>query len=412
MSPKSKLELRASEIRTKLAELAGAEEMTEEVTTEIRSLRAEYVETETRIQALTVAGDEPTRTPVGETADGEAKERDELRAKVRIGSYAKNAMEQRSAADGPEREFNASVGMADNAFPLELLCPRHEVRAATNTDTTTQPRRWLDRLFADTAAKHLGVTFESVAPGVASFPVTSTGGSPVQRGRTEAVTASTWTIGVSELKPTRKAIHVVYSEEDRMRIPGLSDALERDMRMALTERCDRTIFVGDSGANENTANITGLQTASITEVTLRQANKIKAPETLAEFAGMIDGVHAAGFGDLRVVTSVGAWRLWESTIINSAADNMTLAAFLRMAGMSWMSRGEIDTNTANNDFGAFVGRGRGIEGAAVAAIWNAGMMTVDPYSGATSGEIQLTLSYFWNFGIPRTANLQRLKFVT
>ena len=412
MSPKSKLELRASEIRSALSTLAGAEELSEEQRAEIGTLRTEYTDVETRIQALTVAGDEPTRTPVGETVDGEGKERDELRAKVRIGTYAKNAMEQRSAADGAEGEFNASLGMADNAFPLELLSPRHEVRATTDTDTTTQPRRWLDRLFSDTAAMAVGVTFESVEPGVASFPVTSAGGTPVQRGRTEAATASAWTIAVSELKPTRKAIHVVYSEEDRMRIPGLSDALERDMRMALTERCDRTIFVGDAGANEASADITGLNTASITEATITQADKVKGPETLAEFAGMIDGVHAAGFGDLRVITSVGAWRLWESTVINSAADNQTLASFLRMAGMSWMSRGEIDTNTANNDFGAFVGRGRGIEGAAVAAIWNAGMMTVDPYSGATSGEIQLTLSYYWNFGLPRTANFQRVKFVT
>ena len=274
------------------------------------------------------------------------------------------------------------------------------------------PRRWLDRLFSDTAAMRVGVTFESVAPGVASFPVTTLGGTPGQRGRTEAAAASAWTIAVSELRPTRKAIHVVYSEEDRMRIPGLSDSLERDMRMAMTERCDRTIFIGDAGANEASADITGLTTAAITEATITQADKVKGPETLAEFAGMIDGIHAAGFGDLRVVTSVGAWRLWESTIINSAADNMTLAAFLRMAGMSWMSRGEIDTNTANGDFGAFVGRARGIEGAAVAAIWNAGMMTVDPYSGADSGEIQLTLSYYWAFGLPRTANFQRIAFAT
>ena len=274
------------------------------------------------------------------------------------------------------------------------------------------PRRWLDRLFSDTAAMYLGVTFESVEPGVASFPVTSAGGTPVQRGRTEAATASAWTIGVTELKPTRKAIHVVYSEEDRMRIPGLSDALERDMRMALTERCDRTIFIGDSGANEASADITGLTTAAITESTLTQANKLLGPQTLAVFAGMVDGVHAGGFGDLKVVSSVGAWRLWESTIINSGADNMTLAAFLRAAGMSWMSRGEIETDTANDDFGAFVGRGKGIEGAATAVVWSAGMMTVDPYTGAAKGEIQLTLSYYWNFGLPRPANLQRVKFVT
>ena len=109
-----------------------------------------------------------------------------------------------------------------------------------------------------------------------------------------------------------------------------------------------------------------------------QANKIKGPETLAAFTAQVDGIHAMGLDDLKVVTSVGAWRLWENTIINSTADNMTLAAFLRTAGMTWMSRGEIDTNTANNDFGAFVGLGRGIEGAARGG--NMGCGRTDPGS--------------------------------
>ena len=59
------------------------------------------------------------------------------------------------------------------------------------------------------------------------------------------------------------------------------------------------------------------------------------------------------------------------TIINSAADNMTLAAFLRAAGLSWIGAGPNRGPTPPaDDFGAFVGRGRGIEGAAgVAAVW-------------------------------------------
>lgn len=35
----------------------------------------------------------------------------------------------------------------------------------------------------------------------------------------------------------------------------------------------------------------------------------------------------------------------------------------------------------------------------------------DHYSGAAKGEIALTLSYLWNFGLPRAANFARVKFV-
>ena len=118
---------------------------------------------------------------------------------------------------------------------MELLAPPVETRATTDTDTQTTPRRWIDRLFAGTAAERVGVTMESVPAGVASFPITSAGASAAQRGRTEAAADAAWTVGVSELKPTRNAVRLVFSIEDAARIPGLESALTRDLRMALVE---------------------------------------------------------------------------------------------------------------------------------------------------------------------------------
>ena len=319
------------------------------------------------------------------------------------------AIEQR-AADGAEAEYNAARGIAGNRFPLEMLAPPLEPRATT--DTATTPRRWLDRLFAGTASERVGITMESVPAGIASFPVTTAGASEAQRAKSQVTADAAWTIGVTEMKPKRNAVRLVFNIEDAARIPGLESALTRDLRMALVEGVDRAIFLGDAGATGTDADITGLQSAAITETTIKQADKVKGPETLGAFTGQVDGIHAMGLGDLRVVASVGAWRLWENTIINSTADNMTLAAFLRMAGLSWMSRGEIEENTANGDFGAFIGLGRGLEGAGVAAVWAAGEILRDPYSGASKGEVALTLSYLWNFGLARASNFSRIKFAT
>ena len=99
------------------------------------------------------------------------------------------------------------------------------------------------------------------------------------------------------------------------------------------------------------------------------------------------------------------------TLINSAASNETLAEFLRRNGVTWTVRGDIETNTAADDFGAFIGLSRGIDGAARAPVWMGANLITDPYSGADKGEVQLTLSYLWNFIIPRTDNFRRLKFV-
>ena len=337
------------------------------------------------------------------------RERAELRAKVTLASYVSAAIEQR-AADGAAAEYNAALGIAGNRFPLELLAPV-ETRATTDADTMTAPRRWLDRLFADTAAERVGVTMESVPVGAASYPVTTAGASAAQRARSsDSAADAAWTIGVSELKPKRNAVRLLFSIEDAARIPGLESALTRDLSMALTEGVDRAIFLGDATATGTDSDITGLNTASITETLVTQTNKVLGPGTLAAFTGLVDGIHAMSLSDLKVVAAVGSWRLWEDTIINSVADNQTLGAFLRMAGLTWAARGEIETATDDGDIAAFVGRGMGIDGAGVAAVWEAGELIRDPYSGAAKGEVALTLCYLWDFALPRTSNFARIVF--
>ena len=81
-------------------------------------------------------------------------------------------------------------------------------------------------------------------------------------------------------------------------------------------------------------------------------------------------------------------------------------------GLMFRSRANIDEATANGDFGAFIGRKRGIDGAGVAGVWEAGELIRDPYSGAAKGEVALTLCFLWDFGLPRASNFMRLKFVT
>ena len=315
------------------------------------------------------------------------------------------------AVDGAEAELNAALGMGAGSFPLRLLAPARETRATTDTDAGTAQQTWLDRLFADTAAMHAGVTFRSVGPGVAAFPVTTAGASAAQRGRKQAAADAAWTVGVTEIKPTRNAVRATFSVEDAARLRGLEDALRRDLRMALTEGIDRAVFIGDAGANENAGDITGLQThGSVTEVTLTQAAKVKYADWMAKFAGMIDGKHAASQSDLRIVMSVGANTLLLSTIAN-ANRNETVGQVLRGNGISWRVRGEIETASTNGKFGAFVGLGRGIMGAAVAPVWESARLIRDPYSNAAKGEVAVTLQTLWGFDLPRAANFRRLKFV-
>ena len=410
MTPIQQLDLRAATIRGRLSEIGVMANLSDEVRAELGLLQTEYLDNDSKRSALTIAGDgKPT---IVETTSSEGRELVELRSQVDFGKYVAAAMSGNGVTDGPEREYNQHLGIADNYFPLALLAGKYEERAKRDGDAEASQATWLDRVFNNTAAERVGISFRPVPPGVSTFPVTTAGGSPVQRGREEAVSESTYTVNVTDIKPARRSVHGIYTIEDDMRLPGLSDAIERDMRMAMVESVDRVVFNGDTGANENTADITGMKTAGISESTLTQTNKVKADETLKLFLALVDGNYAGMLGDLRVVTSVGANTLWYGSIHNSATDNQTIAQFLMASGLSWLARGSIDTNTANGDFGAYIGLGRGIEGAGIAAVWEQGQLIRDPYSGASKGEVQLTLHYLWQLAFPRTDNFARLKFVT
>ena len=160
---------------------------------------------------------------------------------------------------------------------------------------------------------------------------------------------------MTDLKPKRGSVRAVFTVEDAARLEGLEEALRRDLRMALMDSIDQAIFKGDTGPATAAYDIVGFQKAGITEFTLTQANKVKPTPTLAAFLALVDGLHAESLSDLGIVTSVGANVLWGSTVA-SAVENQTLAQFLRANGLSWGARYNIDTNTANGDFGAYIGR--------------------------------------------------------
>ena len=313
--------------------------------------------------------------------------------------------------DGVEKELNEALKMGLDRFPLALLAP--EARATTNADSQANQGTWLDRLFAVSAARRVGVSFRSVPAGLASYPVTTAGASGAQQDRSETTGDAAWTVGVTEAKPKRGSVRAVFSIEDAARLPGLEEALRRDLAAALMDHVDITVFEGDTGPSTASYDITGLETAAnVVEKTITQANKVKGEEVVKLFAELIDGKHATMPEDLGIVSSVGTNTLWMTTFARSGNDVDTMVSeLLKRVGFTWMARADIDTNTANGDFGAYVGRTRGIDGAACACVWESGSLIRDPYSGAADGEVALTLNYLWDFVVPRPSNFARVKYV-
>ena len=417
MLKSQELSLKLSERRQKINDLLSLETRTEEQTNELDSLSKEMRTTEIEFRAAVTA--ESTALDDARDLfddDGETLELRSIRKRVSVSSYTQAAIEGRSAANGAELEFNQALHIGADKFPLLLLAGAEpEKRMTTDIDTAVKPRPWLDRLLAESMAAHLGISFTSVDPGVASYPYTQSGGTGAQRGRQENAVESAWIIGTEELKPTRNAIHFTFSDEDMLRVPMLEEALIRDMGMGIRESIDRAVFMGDAGASEDTADIAGLSTAAgVIEKTLTQANKLLAGETLKVFTSLINGLHATQADDLKIVASEGSHQLWTGTVLSVAGETAsvfeTLANFLADNHVMWRVR-QLEAATTADKFGAFISRSRGLTGAAVLPIWSGASLIRDPFSKAKSGECLLTLSYFWNFGLPRAANFARLKFV-
>ena len=408
MLASQRLQIEQSQTRQRIAAALENTELTTEERSAMDADTQRMSQIEVELRGALVAEGTPTETP---SEDGEGRELRSIRSNADFGAYLSASLERRSVVDGAELELNQAMNIPLDRFPLEMLLGDLETRALIDGDAQGNQQTWIDRLFADTAAMSLGISMPSVAPGVAAYPLLVSDAAGAQRGRTQAAAAATISATVTEVKPTRNAVHAVYSVEDDARLPGLADSIRRDLGMAMTEKIDRTIFLGDTGANENSADIAGMVASGITELTLEQSEKVKYADILALLAALIDGKYAASMADIRIVASVGSNTLWLSTIANTNR-NETVAQVLRSNGVTWMTRGDIDTATANGDFGAFIGLQRGIMDAGVAPVWSSAQLITDVYSGAKSGQVELSLNYLWGLAFPRAANFRRLKYVT
>ena len=403
------IQLEQSELREAVNDALSKDKLTDPEREEMETKTKRLQQTEGELRAaITIEAAEDAELRNEFNDDPETRELRGLETRANVGAYVASAMSG-GRVGGAELEYNQALNLSEDRFPLRLLAPGQEQRATTAVDAATQQTRWVDRLFAEACAMKLGFTFDSVAPGVAAYPVTTGGATPAQRGKAQLTADAGWAVGVTELKPTRNAVRAVFTVEDAARLPTLEEALTRELRMALVEGVDRAIFIGDATADPDAGDIVGLTTASIDESTITQANKVKWPETVAVFASLIDGKYAMGPADLNIVAAVGANTLWMSTSANTNR-NESVAQVLQGNGLTWKTRGDIEAATTSGTFGAFVGLARGIAGAGVAAVWDSSQLLRDPYSNSAKGEVALTMNHLWATGLPRTANFKRVKF--
>ena len=416
MTNKQKLELRLSELRSRLNEISGleGEAFTDEIRTESETLAVEFRDTESRWRSATIAdsennGDGEVRRV--EDDDSESTEIRQLSEKVSLPRYLESAA-TRSSLDGAESELNAALHIrsAGVSVPWAAVCPRRlervEARADVSTGLPAQgsqtiEREFVGRVFAGGGADFLGVRFDSVPVGEASHFVLTAGASGAHKSEGAAQDATEATIEGKVLEPHRLTAGYVFRVEDLARSANLEESLRMDLAGALREAMDSAVLNGAvdgpagllntlAAPDDPTDEIaySGIITSAAKGVdgryakNLLQIRMLLGSETYQKIAGSFNSDGTMTGSDYLIQRSGG---LAASALIPDAASDIQKGVLARMEA----------------------------PGNAVAAVWEQGVsLTIrDEFTRANRGEIRLQAVGLWDFAILRSDGFESLKFL-
>ena len=394
MTPLQTAEVRAGEIRIRLAELAAETDMTVETRAELDTLRGEYADTERRMAALRIA--EPDRTPiVSRTSEGTEYRSILLRANV---GNVYDALLNHRAVDGAESELQQALGLAGNQIPLDLLrgagrVPVNpdglETRAVTpgasNVGQVEEPV--IPYVFPQSAAAFLGVSMPTVGVGEHVYPVltaTLTVGSPAENADQSETTGA---FSSDVLVPKRLQASFFYSREDRARMSMLDSALRENLADGLADGLDLAILNGTT---------TGLFTAL-------SANAQTTDDTFDSYLSnlcwnQIDGRYAAMAGDLAMVVGTATYKDLGATYRNTSVDRSALDRLMELTGGVRVSA-HVPTPQSNRQD---VIIRRGMSMTAVAPVWEGVTIIPDEITKAVSGQIVITAVMLYAMKVLRT----------
>ena len=176
MTPIQKIQIRMSETREKVNDLASAE--SEEDISRRETLVGELKAQETELRAAIEAED--SKTP-------ESQEWKDVSSKFDLGEMFSNVMEHR-ASNGAIGEVQRERGLASNAIPTEMLMVEHRAVTPAPTDVGQTQTEITGFVFPQSVADFLGIPSVIVPASDATFPVlTSDPSAGVPAGEREPV---------------------------------------------------------------------------------------------------------------------------------------------------------------------------------------------------------------------------------
>ena len=420
MKDSQRHQLRASEIRTRLAEIAGLADdaLTDEIRSESDKLTGEYRSVETQHRAALVA--ESAELIEAETrggADGpdaETRALQDLQGRASFGRYLQGFANGEQLT-GAEREMAEHRGIttAGNWLPWDALlgpAPSVELRAdavtpAPASGNPTNQAEILQRVFARGAVARLGVSMPSVGVGQASYPLIGTGQSAAFVAKDGEKDAAAGAIEPNALGPVRLQARVQFRVEEAMTTMGLESALREDLSRAISDQLDaQVVGAGDPRVRGFLATNANGGLADYADPTV----DVSFASVAEQAARGVDGKFAGGEDELAWVIGVATYAKLASLI--QANDSVSATERLRRLLADFMASANIPAVASTIQSGILAKLGAADSGMnAVAPIWEGLRLVRDEVTNADKGQIQVTAVALHNFKVLRPAGFVRTK---
>ena len=390
MTTAQKLAIRASEIRGRLAQLAGEPELNDETRSELETLRTEYTDVETRAQAAIIS-----EAPAIETrhrTDPEGGEMRSLISKCNVGKIFDSALEHRST-DGPERELQDFHKLNENQVPIELLETRAVSPAPGQVGQNLEPI--INYVFPMSAAAFLGVDMPTVPVGDSVFAVLTSEldvGTPAENA-VQAETTGAFSANV--LSPSRLQASFYFSREGRARFAGMDETLRMNLSDGLSDGLDKQVIAGTNGLLSGT----NLGNHNASAVTTFEGY-------ISDFGyGRVDGRYASMTSDLKIVMGSGSYSHAGSVYRNTSVDRNAVDRLVEITSGIKVSAHVPAVASKKQNAVVRLGMRRDM----VAPIWSGISLIPDEISKASSGQVVITAVMLHAVKIVREAGFYKIQ---
>jgi len=326
MLTSKKLELRRSEIRQNLAELANIETPSEDETRKMGELDKEYRAKEAQYRAALISEDEQRDAAKDELETRSGSEWAEMMGKFELRQVAL-ALDEGAAINGATKEIidemRSTGGYQGIPVPYAALEQRAGETIASGVTSPETIRPTIDRIFAGSVAEKLGVQRISIAQGSVAYPVATSGavfgwqttelgdvGAQKKYQTTERSLSPDQT-GGAQMLISRKAL--------KQSGAGLEAAIRRDLQATIGAELDRVVINGTGTTGEPLGIVPGAVTYGIATETQSPTAEATWAMFRKEVIAFMEANAISGAGAVNLALTPAIWGDLDDAYITNTA---------------------------------------------------------------------------------------------